>query len=271
MLHNPLIQFSLLAAVGLLIMLIGLRTGPQIKRILESLGAVIFHIGVFGILYQKVSLVLFISLVALVLSLFILIDPLKFAHFIPIKAFRATGLFLLFMAIAFSTLYFTNYPLWLWVLPLLIYFLPYVLPPLKRRLASLHFFAWLLVLINVSLITYALYSRLYPEKSYHSLVSWFDKTAFIPPHTESVTVKIPAEPTPLQEAPPAVKTLPTNTPKSVVIKPAPTSEILDGPFLRSLHEADEKFLTLKKNYEDLQKSFDELKAENERLKNEQDL
>ena len=262
-------------------MLLGLRTKPQLKRVLESLGAIVFHIGVFGILYQKVSIVLFASLVALVLSLFILIDPLKFANFIPIKVFRAIGLFLLFLAIAFATLYCTNYPLWLWILPLVIYFMPYALPPLKRRVASWHFFAWLIVLINMTLITYALYSRLYPEKSYHSLISWFDKSSVtdstpdiaMPHQTDTWPANPPAalsqEPaTTVKSSEPvaAVKTLPNSVTAPAPTKTATASEVMDGPFLQSLHAADEKFLQLKKDFDELQKAYDELKAENEKLK-----
>jgi hypothetical protein len=165
---NYLLVFSGLGVLGLVIMILGLRVNNDYKRAIETFGALVLLVGVFGILYHKVSPVLFIALVTLMLSLFVLIDPLKIATYVQPRAYRAVGLFLLFASIAFSTMYVTHFPVWLWAIPLIAYLLPHAVPPWKPRSGLFHFCAWLLVLVYMSLAWYSVYNRFYPNRNFSS-------------------------------------------------------------------------------------------------------
>lgn len=280
MLEQYLVTFGAIILVGLLIMILGLKASANSKRALETLGVVVFLVGVFGILYNKVDITLFTSLVALVLSLFVLIDPLKLIVYIQPRAYRVVGLLLLFTAIAFSTMYFTGFPVWLWAIPLVIYLLPYTLTVLKRRQTGLQLSAWLLIIVYLALVSYSLYSRFYPDPRYAFLVNWFAK-----PVSEDVLVFPPtmpqindteivangdkiAPPTQTEQATEGEdivehKPLPAIAPKSDIVTnerefESFTLEEDEGPFLKSLKEADEKYVRLKQDYERLKKKYQSL-------------
>lgn len=293
MLQNYLVTFGGLSLAGLLIMILGLRVNGEWKRGIETLGATILHVGVFGILYHKVSLVLFVALVALMLSIFVLIDPLKLSTYVQPRAYRIVGLFLLFTSIAFSTMYFTNFPVWLWVVPLVIYLLPHAVPPWKSRAVWFHFCAWFIVLAYMTLSWYSVYSRFYPDKKFDFLTDWFagSERASLNTGLERETIVIPVDkddgsreerPVVVQkpDLPPVQPSLPAPTvppalperDATLKSKPAPrafegSSAIEDdGPFLQSLKKADEKYLRLKQSYEALEMKYEELQEENERLR-----
>jgi hypothetical protein len=280
MLEQYLVTFGAISLVGLLVMILGLKASANFKRALETLGAIAFHVGIFGILYHKVDIMLFMSLVALVLSLFVLIDPLKLIIYIQPRAYRITGLFLLFTSIAFSTMYFTGFPVWLWSVPLVIYLLPYTIMLFKRRQTSLQLSAWLLIVVYLALVSYSLYSRFYPNPRYTFLVGWFAK-----PATEDFLAALPMAPQPDETETVAngdeIPTSPQNeisTESEDIVEHKPlattesktdsvttesefesfTREEEEGPFLRSLKEADEKYVQLKRDYERLNKKYNDL-------------
>lgn len=265
-------------------MILGLKASANFKRALETLGAIAFHIGIFGILYHKVDITLFMSLVALVLSLFVLIDPLKLIVYIQPRAYRITGLFLLFASVAFSTMYFTGFPVWLWSMPLVIYLLPYTIMLFRQRQTSLQLSAWLLIVVYLALVSYSLYSRFYPNPRYTFLVNWFAKPAI-----ENNLTALPTTPQPNEtetvasddkNSTPPQKELPNEGEEIVEHEPLATTEPNsittesrfesfaleeEGPFLRSLKEADEKYVQLKRDYEQLNKKYHELEQKHIKL------
>lgn len=287
MLEQYLVTFGAISLVGLLIMILGLKASANSKRALETIGAIAFHVGIFGILYHKVDITLFTSLVALVLSLFVLIDPLKLIVYIQPRAYRITGLFLLFTSVAFSTMYFTGFPVWFWAVPLVIYLLPYTIMPFKRRQTSLQLSAWLLIVVYLALVSYSLYSRFYPDPRYTFLVSWFAKPATEdvltapsttpqPDEAETVTNGDKTLASPQNETPTEDKDivehkpLTTTEPKSDLVTNESefesfTLEEEEGPFLKSLKEADEKYVQLKRDYERLNKKYDDLEQKHIKL------
>lgn len=158
-----LLIFGSVALLGLAIIILGFKFSEKTKKVVETTGAIIFHVGVFGILYHKVSINLFISLVALVFSLFILIDPLKIANHVNIKIYRLLGYITLFSAFAFSLDYFSGFPVWLWAVPLIIYLSPYLISPLRKHLKLVIAVSWLVVFSYVGLIGYVIYSKYNPD------------------------------------------------------------------------------------------------------------
>lgn len=287
-----LLYFALTGLVGLVIMIIGLKLPERPKKIFETFGAVVFHVGVFGVLYFKVSITLFISLVALVLSLFILIDPLKIALHVQQKWYRRSGYFLLAMAIAFLTMYFTNFPVWLWLIPLVVYLLPFVVPPLKKQEALLGVMAWVCVFVYLGLISYAIYSRFYPDNANQQLTSWFTKNPGV-----GIMSTIDSDQQKLKEKLAAESELQKQQARSEILQQdaasKPTTEPLafstenneepllnshredfrlfsqDGPFLKSLREADNKYLKLRDEFRRLKNRVKELERENTELKAKQ--
>lgn len=278
MLENYIITFGAISIVGLLVMVLGLKAPGHWKRTLETIGAIAFHVGVFGILYHKVELTLFISIVSLVLALFILIDPLKLALYLPSRPYRIVGFLLLLTSIAFSMMFFTNFPAWLWLIPLLIYLLPYVIPSLKKRIKLVQFLAWLVVISYLALTTYALYSQAHEDKRFSFLISWFmpleqDSTEENQIQKDQVVIPIEKENGQKAEEKKEAETivpLPKNKPPLYQHKPRRRFTAIEdeerGPFFESLKRADQKYLQLKKDYNQLLQQYRKLKEENKKLK-----
>lgn len=287
--ENLLLYFALAGFVGLVIMIIGLKLPGRPKKIFETFGAVVFHVGVFGVLYFKVSITLFISLVALVLSLFVLIDPLKIALHVQQKLYRRGGYLLLTIAAAFLMMYFTSFPVWLWLIPLVVYLLPFIMPPLKKQEALLTVMAWVCVLVYVGLITYAIYSRFYPDNANPVLTSWFTKNqgsgimSTIDTDQQKLREKLQAE-TEIQKQALAAEMPHDSTPTTT---PQPSPSLItenseepmlsthykdfrlfsqDGPLLKSLREADNKYLKLRDEFRKLKNRVKELERENAELR-----
>lgn len=149
--------------LGLAIIILGFKFSDKTRKVVETTGAIIFHVGVFGILYYKVSLNLFISLVMLVFSLFMLIDPLKISQHVNEKIYRLFGYIALLASVAFSLDFFSGFPVWLWTIPLVVYLSPYLISSLRRYLKLVLFVAWLVVFSYVGLIGYVIYSKFNPE------------------------------------------------------------------------------------------------------------
>lgn len=157
-----LIIFASIAITGLMIVIWGFKFHMKTRRVIDTLGAVIFHVGAFGILYYKVQINIFISLVLLVLSLFILIDPLKISQlFNSSKIYHVFGYLSLLFSVVFSLEYFLHFPVWLWMIPLIIYILPYLIVPLRKNFRLISFLAWLIVFSYVCVIGFSIYKKYY--------------------------------------------------------------------------------------------------------------
>jgi hypothetical protein len=162
MLKDPIAIFTIITAIGLAVMILGFRLVPKTRKTVETAGAIVFHIGVLGILYYKVALFLFVSLAALVISLFLLFDPLKISQYVNAKFYRLTGYFFLAVAVVFSLAHLTGFPPGLWMIPLLVYLLPYLVPSLKKNLKIILAIAWIIILAYLGVIGYIVYGRYYP-------------------------------------------------------------------------------------------------------------
>lgn len=248
MLDQNILIFALVAALGLLILLFGFKFSERTRKVVETIGAIVFHVGVFGILYYKVNFSIFISLVALVLSLFILIDPLKIGSYLNTKIFRLTGFIFLFASVAFSLQYFSGFPVWMWGIPLLVYLLPYLIHPLKKYLRTILFIAWVVVLAYVAVIGYAVYIRYYPQASLKIMSKYV-------PFTLSSK-----KPTDGQENTASVQQPSTTT--------ATQPQMTEGPYFNSLKQADDRFIKLQQDHRELMVKYEILLKENLSLKEE---
>lgn len=305
--EHHLLIFGLIGALGLAIIILGFKFSEKTKKVIETTGAIIFHVGVFGILYHKVSLNLFISLVALVFSLFILIDPLKIANHVNAKIYRLLGYITLFAAVAFSLDYFSGFPVWLWTIPLIIYLSPYLVSPLRKHLKLVLALSWLVVFSYVGLIGYVIYSKYNPEADVSLVQKIFPQLkipsptgkiykaedfAYNPdePQDKTLTPKqvikkelkklkpkdnVISPPQPKEETIAKTDSSPkesTNKPTvSLSVTPPPSNKTLSGPYLKSLQEADLEFVELKKKHKTLQEKYEALQKENEGLKEKVEL
>ncbi|MBF0106216.1 MAG: hypothetical protein HQM16_12920 [Deltaproteobacteria bacterium] len=310
MLEQHLIIFSIIGAIGLAIIILGFKFSDKSRKVIETTGAIIFHVGIFGVLYHKVELNLFISLVALVVSLFILIDPLKISTHLNAKIYRLFGYIILFAAVAFSLDFFSGFPVWLWTVPLVIYLSPYLVSPLKKRMGLVLGLSWLVVFSYVALIGYVIYSKyntqidvafikkilpqLHIPQSRDKMFSEKDFTYAPPLVNEHITQKT-VTPPPLQTNTPGTATTPhrpfvkitditkpqqfepekkqtpqTETTLTPPIVLTPKPPDQTGPYLQSLKEADKKFLELQKDYNALKSRYEKITVENKELLQELD-
>ncbi len=285
MFDENILLFLLITFVGFFITFIGSRNKSDYRRYIITGGIGVAHVGIFGILYDKLSFTPFIALVLFVVSVFVLIDPLKMSKHFPDKACRTVGLLLLFAATAFFLMYVTGFPVWLWVFPLMIYVVPYTIPSWRARLFYFRLASWVLVLLFTAIISYNIYSTYFPQAGITELDTVFaglsnkdnikDKL-HLPFQTKTSPVDADHKPSndfelmhnPINTAAP--------TPNTAT---APASNLQDvsvlqtGPILDSLKEFDAKYLEMKRDYQKLQEKYREalhelenLKIENESLK-----
>lgn len=274
---DPLVLFMIVAGVGLVVMVFGFRFTAKTRTVVETIGAVMFHVGIFGIIYLRTSVYFFASLVALILALFILFDPLKIAlHLGSPKIYKLTGWALLLAAFLFILTYLTHFPPALWTVPLVIYLSPYLIPSLKEHKGSVKLVVGLVV---VGFLAYN-GSIIYQRYQAGELVGLKDVKAFfasqratdvtvaeiegqkdaLAPRPKDFSVHVQS---PTQEPP---QSSPQDDIKDDITKPSTsadtTSASLDEPLtkLQADHDA------LKKLYaEEIQKNA-ELKKEVERLR-----
>lgn len=282
MFDETLIILGIIGIIGLAIIILGFKFSDKTRKVVETMGSIIFHVGVFGILYHKVNINLFISLVALVISLFILIDPLKIASHLNAKIYRLFGFLTLFAAVAFSLDYFSGFPVWLWAIPLIIYLAPYLISPLKKRQGVVLAIAWLVIFAYIGVIAYAIYVRYSLQTKQPALISELlqdvpptdgkndkpkglktDLTPITPPPPEPTQTAPSSSPPPIQEDKPTTKKPREPSPKAAGNK---KEQLVTGPFFKSLQTADNQYLQLKKKYDALKKAHRKLAKENEALK-----
>lgn len=299
MFDENILLFLLVAFAGFVITYFGSRNQSEYRRYIITGGIAVAHLGIFGILYDRLSLTPFIALVLFVVSVFVLIDPLKMSKHLPDKSCRIAGLLLLFAAVAFFLMYVTGFPVWLWVFPVVIYVMPYTIPSWRSRTFVFKLGAWALVLLFVSIVSYNVYSTYFPQSAITTLDTAFaglsnkddiknklqflpaQKTPLQPDLVQNAADEIDLIHNPISKNPSAVP----NAPASVDAAPAQNSvvqqaskdesEILkNGPLLNALKDFDSKYLELKYDHQKLQEKYREalrelesLKMENEVLKN----
>jgi len=279
--------FAAITGAGLIIMILGFRLAPKTRKSVETAGAIFFHIGVLGILYHKVALFFFISLAALVLSLFVLFDPLKISQYVNERYYRLVGYFFLALAVIFSLAYLTDFPPQLWLIPLLIYLLPYLVPALKPRSKLILTFACIVLLGYLCFIGFLIYNRQDPSKTAF-LKEWLNPTHKISEPIEPDTIeddfKLPPNPT-VKTIEPQQAIIPTQAPQNfskndfdgtlheTPVKPATPSLPVEKPTPQLTEPITSVPLPplndhakLKQEYETLKGLYEELAAENKELK-----
>lgn len=163
MFTQNLVIFLIITIVGFFITFIGVKNKHEYRRYIITAGIAVLHVGIFGILYDKLSFTPFLALVLLVLSTFILIDPLKIAKNFPPRSFRTFGLLLLIASLAFALMFITGFPVWLWIFPFVIYVMPYTIPSWRAKHRIFQAVAWLLIFLYASIISYHIYTLYHPE------------------------------------------------------------------------------------------------------------
>jgi hypothetical protein len=276
--------FSSIAVLGIIIVILGFKFQTKTRKVVDTFGAIIFHVGVFGILYYKVQINIFISLVLLVISLFLLIDPLRIRYHVNPKIYRLFGYLFLLASAVFSLEHFTGFPVWLWVIPVVIYLIPYLITPLKSKSGLIAAVAWIIVVGYFLVVGYLFYTTHYENKEVNvseTIRAWIkkDKTPselhkqldfekdFQTDNVvndgnktqDTVEKKQPVSTTSTTTVTTQKTTEPTTTAKQT-----PTN--LGGPYLQSLKQADETFIKLKNSYDELQTKYDDLILENTKLK-----
>lgn len=159
--QNSLI-FLAIGVVGLAIMIFGFKYVDTARKVIETIGAVLFHVGAFGIIYLKTPLSLFVSIIAVVLSLFILIDPLKIGPHLHSRIYKLFGFIALFISVIFFLEYATGFPVWLWIIPVVLYLIPYLITPLKKIAWFISLVSWLLIFSYAGISGYVLYAQINP-------------------------------------------------------------------------------------------------------------
>lgn len=270
MFTQNILIFGGIGILGLIIMVLGFRFQNTTRRTIETIGAIAFHVGAFGILYTKVHLILFIAIAALVLSLFILIDPLKLVLFLNPRLYKLTGYLLLFTAFAFSLDHFTGFPVWLWILPVVIYLAPYVIPPLKKQATLVVAIAWILVISYMGLIGYMIYAQYNPTVSTGVLTQVFPKLKlprnepsnylkdyqddFIEDNSATIKVTKPLETTTVTETTDPAQDQTT----SQTTTPEPIEHTTQPKPLPTFREFYDEFEALKKDHEALKEKLNQL-------------
>ncbi|MFH1356967.1 MAG: hypothetical protein ABII18_07525 [bacterium] len=295
MFDQNIVLFSAFVLAGFFIIIIGFKFSDKTRKVIETIGAVTFHVGVFGILYHRVSLSLFISLFTLVIALFILLDPLKIATHVNVKIYKLFGYLVLCAAIAFGIEFMMGFPVWPWIIPIVIYLAPYLISPLRRFHSIILIISWILVFVYVLVIGLVIYGGFNKSFDARFITKHFHHSGYLfeqqKPIHKQLDNKIENEKIPspiIKEQKPAVKT-PLTTPATKIKQPEVSKKPLiteqpkkqtsqtqspsSGPFLKSLQEADKDYVKLtdehkilKNKYNDLLKKNIDLEKQLEELK-----
>lgn len=307
MLTGNFFTFLIISVLGVLVTFFGIKNKGEYRRYIITIGVTTMHVGIFGILYEKLSFVPFLTLVLLVLSTFVLIDPLKISKHLPGKSFRISGLFLLIAALAFALMHITGFPIWLWIFPFVVYVVPFTIPSWRAKHLWFQALAWLLVLLYSSIIGYHVYSLYHPENQVESLETLFkplsnkdelqNKFRFLQnssvkkvdientiqqaqnetAETEKLTETPPLMTNPLQKDKPALHPesqtsspltpLSIAEPKEIEIE---TEDSEKGPLYQAVQDFDQKYLELKRDYRKLQEKYRNALQEIDELKDQMD-
>lgn len=278
--EQHIVIFSMLIALGFALVVLGFRFSDKTRKVIDTTGAIIFHVGIFGILYHKVALHLFLSLVFLVISLFILIDPLKISQLLNTKIYRLFGYLILLLSVTFSLDHFTGFPVWLWAIPVVIYLAPYLILPLKKHHGMVIAFAWLVVILYAGFIGYTIYGRFHFHAEVPYLSKILSKMQTPRPDSEAekntvlkyqpleINPETMQDPNtqPAKQKPQTKKNQEFTSLKPLQQKNDKPSPSFPGPYVDSLKQADQKYLDLNEEYQSLKKKYDMLKKQNKDLK-----
>lgn len=307
-LEQNLILFSVFIIAGFFIIILGFKFSDKTRKVIETIGAMTFHVGVFGILYYRVPISLFISLVTLVIALFILLDPLKIENHINSRFFKLFGYLILCAAIAFSLQFLTGFPVWPWIVPIVVYLAPYLISPLKKFNRLILLISWLLVFLNTLIVGLLIYSgfnssfdtsfitKFFPQQGYllqksndtpikatlHEGIKILDGSETDKKENDTKTDKNKSVDKQVRDSKKPKEVIKTET--VVVEKKTPPKKKIEsktqdkpeqtssGPYLESIQKADEEFRKLQKEHMALKKKHNDLLKTNIKLEKEiQDL
>ncbi len=243
---NTNLFFILILTIGLgIIYPLTPRYFSNTKKLWVTIGAVLFHIGLYGLLWLHLVHVLTLSLFFVEGGIFVLWNPLHIFAETYRKPARLVGNLLIACGAIISVSYYTLFPFWPWAIPAIGFLIPFLIPPLRRYSKLILTLSTLLILLYGSIIGYRVYNQ------FRS-----------PPQKVIEVIEAPEiTPTPLTEGVPT-ETTPTPPP---IVTPPPTP----GPLSEAIHEADEKLkgvdeenVHLKEQVETLQ---NQIKANQEKI------
>jgi len=292
MLTQNLVLLLLITLAGCVVTFVGARNKGNYRRSIIASGIVLVHVGILGILYDKLALTPFLSLLLFVSSLFVRIDPFKVGRFFPEKSFQTTSLLLFLASIAFFAMFLTGFPVWLWALPLLLYLMPYLTPSWRAKQFYFRLFSWLLIFGFLSAILGNIYTVYSPDSSVARFNPVFSRLGnkqqienrlnFLPkPHPNPLQPTLEQNRVDNNESKNQVGDLglihnPVKSPQSQTLSPTiiksseeePSQILEDGPLLESLRSFDQKYLELKRDYQELQDKYRHVLFELNQLKNQ---
>lgn len=225
----PLI-FGILILIGLLIIYpVTPKYLPGQKKFLTTLGLIISHIGIYGLIWDKIHLFLIVSFILIELGLFNLWDPLHIWSDSHIRKVRAVSILLIIAGILCGLSYITRFPHWLWVFPIVFYLAPYFIPPFKAYHKPLVATAIIVTLAYMSIMGFRIYTDFFESEVVEK---------------EEVLEKVEEKGVVVEKQPPP---------------PEP------GLLLSAIQDIDQKISSLKKENEKLQSKLDTLDKENKDL------
>lgn len=205
---NTNLFFILILIIGLgIIYPLTPRYFSNTKKLWVTIGAILFHIGLYGLLWLHLVHILTLSLFFVEGGVFVLWNPLHIFAETYRKPARLVGNLLIVSGAIISVSYYTSFPFWPWAIPAIGFLVPFLIPPLRSYSKLILTLATLLILFYGSIIGYRIYNQFRPQP----------QPVIVTPEP-SVT---PPPPTPI--IPPTVT-------------PPPTP----GPLSEAIHEADEK-------------------------------
>lgn len=165
MLNSNLFFIFLFSLGALIIYPLTPRYFSQTKKFWLTVGAVLLHIGLYGVLWLHLVHVITISLFLIEGGTFVLWDPLTIFGEPHRKLYRLIGNLLIISGAILSVSYYTSFPFWPWAIPAIGFLLPFLIPPLHAFSKPILTVSTLLVLVYGSLIGYRIYQQVTPKKS----------------------------------------------------------------------------------------------------------
>ncbi len=127
------------------------------KKFWFTSGTLLSHIGLYGLLWMKAPWMVALSIFLLESGLFVLADPLKIIPPPHKKLSVGIGGILTSASLTVSLSFFTKFPLWLWAIPVVLYLLIFLIPPLKKQARLIYTLALLLVVFYLGIIGFRIY------------------------------------------------------------------------------------------------------------------
>lgn len=273
--------FVLIACAGLAILLVGGRFSEKIRTAIQTLGLVLFMAGAAGTLYHFVSLNLFVTITSFGVGFILIIDPLKLKKYLPQpKALSIAGSLGIAVSIIYSLAYINRFPPTLWLIPVVLYLLVYLIPSLKARKSLITLVIWLIILAFMGYNGLLVYKKLNPGMNIS--LGFLDRFINGKGGSSMPDEQITATTSSTNTAPEtssataintdsgtATQTAPTFTETSTATQTSPVSETNTATEISATGTDDDMlhdFETLKKLYADEVKKNEALQKEIEKLK-----